>query len=95
MYHPDPSDYWRWTSEGLKKIVTEAGFEIVRFRGIMGRASIGVQLWQDAIHTKLHPRLRPFFYIIMQALVQFFDIYWNPGHRDSEAGIFILVASKR
>ena len=25
VYHPDPQDLWRWTCEGLKKVVTDAG----------------------------------------------------------------------
>ena len=29
-YHPDPTDYWRWTEEGLVKLVTSAGFTVDR-----------------------------------------------------------------
>lgn len=60
-YHPDPCDYWRWTSEGLRKILTEAGFEVIRFRGIMGAEATALQLWQDAVLTRVYWRLaRPF-----------------------------------
>ncbi len=69
-YHPDPRDYWRWTSEGLKKAVVEAGFEVVRFRGIMGEAAIGMQLWQDEVIGHLHPRLARAFTTLMQYLIE-------------------------
>ncbi len=29
-YHPDPHDYWRWTEEGLDRLITDAGFEVDR-----------------------------------------------------------------
>lgn len=28
-YHPSPLDLWRWTSEGLKAMLEDAGFEVV------------------------------------------------------------------
>ena len=51
VFHPDPVDYWRWTCDGLQRAVREAGFEIVRFEGIVGLAATGLQLFQDARHT--------------------------------------------
>jgi SAM-dependent methyltransferase len=29
-YHPDPTDYWRWTEEGLVKLISGAGFTVER-----------------------------------------------------------------
>jgi len=28
--HPCPGDYWRWTGMGLRKVLSEAGFEVVK-----------------------------------------------------------------
>ena len=53
MFHPDPTDYWRWTSTGLQKSVKEAGFEVVYFEGILGRSAMGLQLFQDGILFKI------------------------------------------
>ena len=27
-HHPDPHDYWRWTEEGLRRLVEQAGFRV-------------------------------------------------------------------
>ena len=27
-YHPHPTDFWRWTQDGLRQVITQAGFEI-------------------------------------------------------------------
>jgi SAM-dependent methyltransferase len=93
-YHPDPCDYWRWTSEGLKKILTEAEFEVVRFRGIMGPAATALQLWQDAILTRLHWRLATPFSSVMQRIIQFADSRCPNEVRDRDACVFITVSRK-
>ena len=93
VYHPDPDDYWRWTCAGLKHAVGQAGFEIVRFEGIMGLAATGLQLVQDAVYWELPRPAAPS----------------SPGHADADrladrlqgagaglnALVFALVAEKR
>ncbi|MDW8295435.1 MAG: class I SAM-dependent methyltransferase [Raineya sp.] len=71
MFHPDPTDFWRWTSMGLRKIIQQAGFEIVDFKGIVGRSAIGMQIVQDGLQFKLPKFLRPFLTIPMQLLIFF------------------------
>lgn len=94
MFHPDPTDFWRWTSAGLTKIVTEAGFEIVYFKGIIGRSAMGLQLFQDGLLFKLPKFLRPVLAIIMQPLIIFFDKTTSASTKDKDACTFILVAKK-
>ena len=94
MFHPDPTDFWRWTSTGLQKIVKEAGFEIIYFKGIIGRSAMGLQLFQDGILFKLPKFLRPVLAIIMQPLIIFFDKTTAQETRDKDACTFILVATK-
>lgn len=44
MYHPDPVDYWRWTSAGLQKLIQEAGSDSLAAEGSPhGRAGIANQ----------------------------------------------------
>ncbi|RNC69626.1 MAG: class I SAM-dependent methyltransferase [Desulfuromonadales bacterium] len=38
-YHADPTDYWRWTLEGLRLFCTDAGFEEVEAGCHMGPTS--------------------------------------------------------
>ena len=61
FYHPDPVDYWRWTCDGLRKAVTDAGLEVTRFEGVVGMAATGLQLVQEAFYYRLPRRLAHLF----------------------------------
>lgn len=92
MYHPHPHDYWRWTSEGLKKIIIEAGFELVSFKGIGSRSASGLQLFQDGIVNKLPQIIRPVFSAFMQILIFAFNFITKQSTKNEDAGIYFLVA---
>ncbi len=94
MFHPDPTDFWRWTSTGLQKVVTEAGFEVIYFKGILGRASMGLQLFQDGLLFKVPMFLRPVLAIIFQPQIIFFDKLFSQSARDKDACTYVLVAKK-
>jgi SAM-dependent methyltransferase len=93
-YHPDPVDLWRWTSEGLKRSVTRAGFSVVSFRGILGPSAYGLQIWQDSVLGRLHHRLHPIFSWVMQRWIHAADSACPPKVQDADASVFILVARK-
>ncbi len=92
MYHPDPYDYWRWTSAGLKKIVEDNGFEVIDFRGIIGRSAMGLQLFQDGLMFKVPRIIKPIFIFIMQSLISLFDKTTKQGTKDTDACTFLIVA---
>ncbi len=92
MYHPDPYDYWRWTSAGLKKIVENNGFEVIDFRGIIGRSAMGLQLFQDGLMFKVPRIIKPIFIFIMQSLISLFDKTTKQGTKDTDACTFLIVA---
>jgi SAM-dependent methyltransferase len=94
MFHPDPTDYWRWTSAGLQKIITESGFEIIYFRGIIGRSAMGLQLFQDGLLFKLPSFLRPVLALFLQPLIAFFDKTTSQATKDRDACTFVVVARK-
>ncbi|MES2734299.1 MAG: class I SAM-dependent methyltransferase [Bacteroidota bacterium] len=94
MFHPDPMDYWRWTSVGLQKIVRESGFEIQYFQGIIGRSAMGLQLFQDGLLFKLPPFLRPVLALAIQPFIAFFDKTTRQETKDRDACTFVLVARK-
>jgi SAM-dependent methyltransferase len=91
MYHPDPVDLWRWTCAGLRQEVEQAGFEIVRFEGIIGLAATGLQLLQDAISFRLPRRWVPWLAWLMQPLVAFADRFETPQTLGYNAQVFALV----
>jgi SAM-dependent methyltransferase len=94
VYHPDPDDYWRWTCAGLQKVVRDAGFEVTRFRGIIGGLPTGLQLAQDAIYWQIPGPLRPLLALVMQTLIALTDRLHSQGSRDYNAQVFALIAVK-
>ena len=94
-YHPDPTDYWRWTSSGLKLIISDAGFEIIDFRGIMGPAAIGLQIWQDAVVVRIPKFSRRIFVWLMQIFIQLADRRSTKSVRNRDASVFMVVARKK
>jgi len=93
-YHPDPDDYWRWTSAGLKRAVEQAGFEVRRFEGIMGLAACGLQLFQDGIYYRLPRLVKPVFALSIQSLIAGFERLQGTEGRRLNALVFVLVAEK-
>ena len=94
IYHPDTTDYLRWTSAGLKKIIAEEGFEILSFKGIIGRSAMGIQLFQDGIILKLPKFIRPFLSVFFQPLIALFDKIGGEEAKNRDACTFIVVARK-
>jgi len=92
LYHTTPNDYWRWTSAGLKKILSENGFDIIYFNGIMNRSSVGLQLFQDGLLFKLPSFIIPIFCFFMQIGVIFFDKLSSKLARDADACVYVIVA---
>jgi O-methyltransferase len=94
-YHPDPTDFWRWTPAGLDKVLAEAGFTVVRMRGVMGLAAMGVQLLQDGIVSKLPRLLQAPFCLLMQTAAAAADRLHSQAERSHDACVFVVVAVKR
>jgi SAM-dependent methyltransferase len=93
-YHPDPLDLWRWTSEGLKRVVQQAGFSVLCFRGILGPAATGLQLWQDATLPRVPGFLRTPFTWVMQGRIRAADRKCPASSRDADASVYVVVAKK-
>lgn len=95
VFHPDPTDFWRWTSTGLKKIVTENQFEITSFTGIIGRSAMGLMLFQDGLMFKLPKIARPLVSIFIQPFIAIFDKIHKQKDKNKDACTFIVVAKKK
>jgi SAM-dependent methyltransferase len=92
VYHPDPDDYWRWTCAGLQRAVAEAGFEVVRFEGIMGLASSGLQFVLDTLYYKVPRLTRAPLALFFQTLIAAFDRVQGAESKRLNALVFALVA---
>ena len=93
-YHPDPTDFWRWTVDGLRREITTAGFDIWRTQSVLGMASYSIQLWQDATLDILPRVVRPLYIRGLQTIIGVIQ------RRDTtrlsvDASIYIVHARKR
>jgi SAM-dependent methyltransferase len=94
MYHPDPVDYWRWTSAGLQKIITSQGFTIDECIGVMGLSATSMHLFQDSLYDKLHSLLKPAFVIIMQLIIRLMDKIQNQPEKNVDSSVYFIIAKK-
>jgi SAM-dependent methyltransferase len=89
--HPHPTDYWRWTCDGLRLVVERAGFELVGQRGLLTLTAAGLQLIQHHYLTKVRSaigmRLIGAFF---QALIAYADRHGTDDER-RENGLVLGV----
>jgi SAM-dependent methyltransferase len=71
--HPDPEDFWRWTGDGLARIVEEAGLEVVETRGALGLMAAAVFLFQWGTCVRLPAWLRHPYVVVCQGLIALAD----------------------
>jgi len=93
MYHGDPNDYWRWTGEGLRKVIFASGLHVKRCAGLVGLAGAGVQLFQDASIRRLPRAVIPLYAFVMQCLLRVADKLF-PSDQRNDAQLFVVVARK-
>ena len=94
-YHPHPQDLWRWTGEGLHRLLAANGFEPIERRGVMNLAAAGVYLFQDGLYGRL-PRKgpwRPALFACMQPLAALADRV-GVGNRENMAAVFITMSRR-
>lgn len=94
-YHPDPKDYWRWTGEGLRKLLVDSGWNVAELTGVLGMASVSACLFQDALAPKLPGFLQGAFTVGMQRVAALLDAFDTPGGRERNAAVFLAVARCR
>lgn len=95
MYlHRDPQDYWRWTSDGLAKIVTDAGLVVDHQAGILGLVPVGLQLVQAGVARRLPARLLKPVLLVFQVLISLTDRAYGPEAR-RDFGLVIGVRAHR
>jgi SAM-dependent methyltransferase len=90
-YHPDPEDYWRWTSPGLRRLLSGAGLSSIEMSGILGLAPAAVQLFQEATMYKLPSVLRRLYVATTQTLVQLLD---RPYSEESRIANPLVLAAR-
>jgi SAM-dependent methyltransferase len=94
ILHPDPIDYWRWTSDGLRHEIERSGLRVVAFEGVMGLSATAIQLFQDATYGHLPRPLRAPYAFVLQSLIAICDRLHSERSRAYNALVFMVVAEK-
>lgn len=94
-YHPDPTDYWRWTRDGLRRVIEDAGFSVAEMLGVMGPSATALQLLQDAVLPAAPSVLRPAICGAMQTAMQAADALTSEAARDRDACVYLVAARSR
>jgi SAM-dependent methyltransferase len=92
-YHPDPRDYRRWTLEGLRLDLTNAGFQPLLERAVLGRSATALQLLQDSVNAGLPRVAASMSTLIFQTLIGVAETL----RRDvlpQDACVFVVLAER-
>lgn len=92
-YHPDPTDFWRWTVDGLQEEIRRAGFEIWDVQGVMGQDTAALQLWQDATFERLPRLFRSPYIWFFQTWIKLIERY-RKARINNNAMIYVVLARK-
>jgi len=94
MYHPQPTDLWRWTGSGLRNLIEAAGYRVLDCTGLLGLASSGLHLFQDGVVRRLPHPLRPMAAVLMHPLIALSDRFSSDRERREDACVFVVVAER-
>lgn len=92
--HPDPVDYWRWTSPGLQKAIEDAGLRVTQLEGIFSAGAVGLQFTLDAMLPRLPPRLRPLACRLFHPIIAFVDGRQSAEAKRLNASVYVVVAER-
>src|SRR3546814_15535063 len=86
MYlHRDPTDFWRWTCDGLERTVAGAGFDVVEVGGVLCLPAAALQLLQDGLGSRVPRRLRrPYVWLFQRVIALVDGRASEEGRRGSE-----------
>jgi SAM-dependent methyltransferase len=93
-YHPDPHDYRRWTLEGLRFELAEAGFRCLEAHAVLGRTATALQLLQDAVAAPLPRPLRVVPAVPFQLLIGGVELF-RRDQLPNDASAYVLLAEPR
>ncbi len=101
LYHPHPTDYRRWTCDGLRKELEVRGFEVLETIPIVGPLAWTTQFRTLAYHHVLS-RLGPLgklvaagFCTLMYGRMRLEDMITPKALRETNSAIYMMVARPR
>lgn len=91
-YHPHPTDFWRWTRDGLRVQLEDAGFEVRSMTALCGPAA-WIPMFPMLVGKKL---LGPLWFVLAPVNLCVNLLAWTAdrltpaGLRDTNAAIFAV-----
>lgn len=92
FYHPHPTDFWRWTTDGLTQIVSRAGLATQSITHLLGAVPLG--LWLVMMNLQIHlPRgLRHVLVSAFNVLIRWSDrAEWSTFRADF---VYVVLAER-
>jgi len=100
QYHAHPHDYQRWTSLGLKNLITKSGFEILKFKPMIGQLALTSQLrisFFNSFFSNTVPLLRIFFYpisFLYQIKMMIEDLITPRRVKERDSATYLIAARR-
>ncbi|QSH41166.1 class I SAM-dependent methyltransferase [Lentisphaerota bacterium ZTH] len=90
-YHPSPTDYWRWTRDGLIKKLKSHGFKEVETLGLISPEASGIQLFSIHYENKFRGSIKRLFRRFTHSIMWLFDRYRLDNN---DAGVYVCIMQK-
>ena len=96
-YHPHPTDFWRWTQDGLRATLEDAGFRVHKMTALCGPAA-WIAMFPLLACKKL---LGPMWFVLAPVNLCVNLVAWAvdrltpAGLRDTNAAIFAVDVSRQ
>jgi SAM-dependent methyltransferase len=100
QYHGHPYDYQRWTSYGLKSIITKSGFEIIEFRPMIGQLALTSQLrvsFLNSFFVNVIPFLKILFFpisFLYQIKMMIEDLITPKRVKERDSATYLIAARR-
>jgi len=100
-YHPGPTDFWRYTVEGIRKLVERAGLRVteqhITVGGATGYYRISVEFWSILLTLGMAPLYKPAkaLFALLLYPIKWLDFLFDLSpERHRLAGGYFVIARK-
>jgi SAM-dependent methyltransferase len=100
-YHPGPTDYWRFTKEGIEEIFTRNGFKVeeigISVGGATGFYRIAVEFFASLLSiplSKLYIPFKAFFSLFLYPIKWLDLLFQYSNEKDRIVGGYYIIAKK-
>lgn len=90
IYHPHPTDLWRWTKSGLEKIISEKGFVVIDSIGVMGPVATSLQILFESVFKK-NTLIKKAFSLLFLVIQKGID---KKNKNYDDACVYVVIAKK-